>query len=93
MARFTLLELHLDGAQFTANAPFSGEEADEGVGETIEKRFGSEPEADERDSGSSPMGKLLGIAAIVGVLAVVQRLLSGSDAASDEAEIEETIVA
>lgn len=95
MARFTLLELHLDGAQFTANAPFSGEESPEGIGKSIEERVGSKSKSESagRRSSSSLPGILLGIVALVGLAAVVRRLLSRDGASLDEATAEEPIIA
>ena len=65
MVDITIFELHLDGSEFTANAP--------GVGES------DEGDADESDSGSAPLG-LFAVLALVGlVVAGVAAKKLGSD--------------
>lgn len=74
MAKFTLFELHLEGAQFTANAPYSGESA-EAEGSEIEI------EDEEEAAGGFPFGLLaaLGVIAAVVSLVVVKKVLGGSE--------------
>ena len=62
MAKFTLFELHLDGAEFTANAPAFGSPDDE-----------AESESDE--SGGRLGAALLAVGALAGlaVVAVVAK--------------------
>ena len=66
MVDITLFELHLDGSEFTANAP--------GVGK-------SDEEGDESDSGGAPLGLVAGLVlvvlVVVAVVAVKKR--GGSD--------------
>ena len=88
MVRLTLLEVHLDGAEFNAKAPFSEAESTEGVGKGIrELRGESEPAEAESGPDSSPMGILVGLAFVAGVVAVARKLLAGSD---EEPELERT---
>lgn len=91
MARFTLLEVHLDGSQFTANAPFSGEESREGAREAVTERLGRESETE--DSESSPMGIAVGLVLLVGAAAVARRYLSRRESDGAEAQADEPIVA
>ena len=53
MVDITLFELHLDGSEFTANAP--------GVGT-------SEEEPDDSDSGGAPLGLVAGLVLVVFVV-------------------------
>ncbi|MBX0285109.1 hypothetical protein [Haloarcula salinisoli] len=66
MVDITIFELHLDGSEFTANAP--------GVGGS------DDAEADESDSGGAPLG-LFAVLALVGlvVAAVAAKKLGGDD--------------
>ena len=87
MAKFTLLELHLDGAEFTANAPFSSDD-DESASESRWSRAGTDESGDETDGaagGGPSVGRLaLVLLGVVVVVAVVLRLyLGGSDADDD----------
>ncbi|MBX0323441.1 hypothetical protein EGH21_10415 [Halomicroarcula sp. F13] len=71
MAKFTLLELHLDGAEFTANAPGVGSD------ETAET---ATDEGDASDSGGrGGVLALVVLLALVGVAVAGKKLLSGSD--------------
>lgn len=85
MAEFTLLELHLDGAEFTANAPFSSsDDDDESASKSRWSRSRTSEPSDETDddaSGGRSVGRLAFAAlGVVAVVAVVLRLyLGGSD--------------
>ncbi|MFC6757853.1 MULTISPECIES: hypothetical protein [Haloarcula] len=70
MVDITIFELHLDGSEFTANAP--------GVGGS------DDTESDDSDSGGAPLGlfAVLGLGVLV-VAAVAAKRLSGGDGASD----------
>jgi hypothetical protein len=74
MAKITLFELHLDGSEFTANAPWSG--ASE-RGETAD-------EATETEDSGAPVG-LFAVAAVLVlvVLAVVVRKVRGDTDIND----------
>lgn len=95
MAHFTLLELHLDEAQVTANAPFSGEESSKDSGKSIRERVSPKSEAEATDSSSaaSPVGILLGVVALVGVAAVVRHFLSSDGSSLDVIDSEEPLLA
>ncbi|WP_459191402.1 hypothetical protein [Halosimplex sp. J119] len=75
MVEITFLEVHLDGAEFTANAPGSGGFSDED-GATDETGLGS-GESDT-GGGSSPLPSLLAFVGLVVAVVVVRRLLGGS---------------
>ena len=65
MVDITLFELHLDGSEFTANAP--------GVG-------GSDEAETDRDDGGAPLGPLAVLALVVlVVVAVAAKKLRGGD--------------
>ena len=66
MVDITLFELHLDGAEFTANAPNGG-------------LLGEDRASDESDSGGAPLGlvAVLALVALVGA-AVVMKKRGGS---------------
>lgn len=83
MAKFTLLEVHLDESTFTANAPFSGEAEEEA-------------EPTDAEGGSSPaavIGALVGLLFLAIVALAVKRKLSGQDddefAEGEEVELED----
>ncbi|QPV65188.1 hypothetical protein I7X12_17850 [Halosimplex litoreum] len=96
MAKFTLLEIHLDGAEFTANAPYSEGEPDDDTG------FGGLPfgedEGDETaetasdEDGTNPFGIVLTFAGMILAVVALRRLLGGSgepvldESAGEEAE-------
>jgi cobalamin biosynthesis Mg chelatase CobN len=84
----TLLEVSLDDAEITANAPFSGRgssssstesttsDETDGAGEEIEV----EPGATDADSGRNvPIVPLLAVAAVFVLAALAKRALSSSD--------------
>ncbi|QLH83981.1 hypothetical protein [Halosimplex pelagicum] len=81
MAKFTLLEVHLDGAEFTANAPYSSGEADEDAG--IDLPFG-EDEGDEATEsttdggGANPFGIVFAFVGLVLGVVALRRILGGS---------------
>ncbi|EMA22927.1 MULTISPECIES: hypothetical protein [Haloarcula] len=92
MAEFTLLELHLDGAEFTANAPFSStDDDDESERKSRWSRSRTDEQSDETDvegDGGRNVGRFaLAVLGAVALVAVVLRLyLGGSDGDdSDEA--------
>ncbi|WP_018259404.1 hypothetical protein [Halomicrobium katesii] len=68
MTEFTFLELHLDDATITNNAPYSGADQSDSNDET----------ADDPDDGRS-LGRLLAFAlAVAAVATLIGRALSGS---------------
>jgi hypothetical protein len=77
MVDITVFELHLDGSEFTANAPWSGEEPE------------AESEVDTDESGGPPLA-LLAVAAVVALLGVVglavaaKKLRGGDDTDLEE---------
>ncbi|WP_336339049.1 hypothetical protein [Haloarcula brevis] len=88
MAEFTLLEVHLDGAEFTANAPFSSaDDDDESTSKSRWSRSRTDEPSDETDTedGGRSVGRLaLAALAVVAVVAVATRLyLGGADDDSD----------
>ena len=94
MAKFTLLEIHLDDADFTANAPYSSESADDTDG------FGGLPfggdESDETaetasdEGGVNPFGIVLTFAGMILAVVALRRLLGGSgEPVLEESESEE----
>jgi hypothetical protein len=67
MVDITLFELHLDGAEFTANAPNGG-------------LLGEDGASDESDSGSAPLGLFAVLALVVlAGAAVAVKKRGGSD--------------
>ncbi|ELZ24936.1 hypothetical protein C475_11885 [Halosimplex carlsbadense 2-9-1] len=94
MAKFTLLEVHLDGAEFTANAPYSDGEPDEGADGLDALPFGeSDGEAAETaadDGGSSPFAIILTFAGMILAVVALRRILGGSgEPVLDDSEPEE----
>jgi hypothetical protein len=91
MVDVTLLELNLEGADFTANAPFSGKKGKSGANSPVSKVLGrssssADDDAEEEshldldgDAGdsSSPFGPLLALGAVIVVLAIVRKLRRG----------------
>ncbi|WP_209452125.1 hypothetical protein [Halosimplex halophilum] len=81
MAKFTLLEVHLDGAEFTANAPYSEAEPDEGADGFGALPFG-EDETDEAtatdEGGTNPFGIVLTFAGMILAVVALRRILGGS---------------
>jgi hypothetical protein len=94
MAKFTLLEIHLDEADFTANAPYS-EGGSDGEPEGFDGLpFGeSGDEATETASdegGANPFGIVLTFAGMILAVVALRRLLGGSgEPAFDAADSEE----
>jgi hypothetical protein len=92
MAKFTFLEVHLDGAEFMANAPFSGAESAENAEGLGDLSFGSgEDEEGETadEGGTSPFGIVFAFVGLVLFAVAVRRVLGGSgEPVLDEAESE-----
>lgn len=89
MAKFTLLEVHLEDASFTANAPYSGASGEGADGkETDDEDDG----ATAADGDSGGRGKaLVGLLVVVAVLALAylgSRRLGGEDVPDVEVEAE-----
>lgn len=89
MVRFTLLEVNLDGAEFNATAPFSGEtaeQASEGGGSSLGTELGAEGGSTE--SGTRGLALIAGLVALAGGAAVARKLLSRrrSDVSQSETE-------
>lgn len=91
MVRFTLLEVNLDSAEFTANAPFSSDSATESAEETVEEALGEE--AASGTGTSSVGGILLGLVALIGVAAVAKKLMSRRGGESTEEEMDVPLAA
>ncbi|WP_436924141.1 hypothetical protein [Halosimplex amylolyticum] len=81
MAKFTLLEVHLDDAEFTANAPYSDAESAE-TGGLGGLPFGADEdegvETATEDDGSNPFGIVLTFAGMILAVVAIRRLLGGS---------------
>ncbi|MFB6151688.1 MAG: hypothetical protein ABEJ40_07775 [Haloarculaceae archaeon] len=77
MVEFTFLEVHLDGAEFTANAPFADRSE---AAETEEAESGV---AGEDDGGFDPLPALLALGVLVLVVAVIRKLVGGGGADLD----------
>jgi len=81
MAKFTLLEVHLDGSEFTANAPYSKSE-DEAADGFDGLPFGeSDDETAETatdDGGTNPFGIALTFAGMILAVVALRRVLGGS---------------
>lgn len=80
MAKFALLELHVDEASITANAPFSGS-SDRDSGEVEEVEVTEEEQSSEGRGMS--VGPMVGIAALAVGIFLLRRLLQGG---TDESE-------
>ncbi|MFB6141328.1 MAG: hypothetical protein ABEJ26_12955 [Halosimplex sp.] len=83
MAKFTFLEVHLDGADITANAPFSQGESPEDAGDLGGLSFGGDDESGEAEptggsDGSSPLPVVLAVVGLVLGIVVIRRILGGS---------------
>jgi MYXO-CTERM domain-containing protein len=76
MVDITLFELHLDGAEFTANAPNSG----------VEEALDEESESESEGSGGPPFGLIaaLALVALVGAAVAARRL--GGEGECDESD-------
>ena len=71
MAKFTILELHLDDASFSTSAPFSG-------GKEVEAA--DQPPEDEESSGKGKLvAALIGLVFLVAVAYVVRTKVLGGD--------------
>ncbi|MFC7020611.1 MULTISPECIES: hypothetical protein [Haloarcula] len=78
MVDVTLFELHLEGSQFTANAPDSGvggaTESDEDTGEVADEGTGTVPVA---------LLAVLGVVLALASAVAAKKILGGVDEASD----------
>ncbi|MFC7141958.1 hypothetical protein ACFQMA_19235 [Halosimplex aquaticum] len=74
MVDITLLEVHLDGAEFTANAPGSGVRS----GDTDERDESGLGGGSGPDGGSNPLPTLIAFVGLVAVVVLVRRILRGS---------------
>ncbi|WP_436931852.1 hypothetical protein [Halosimplex halobium] len=94
MAKFTFLEVHLDGAEFMANAPFSGAESAEEAEGLADLSLGSGEDGDEAgeatdEGGASPFGIVFAFVGLVVLAVAFRRILGGSgEPVLDEAESE-----
>jgi hypothetical protein len=77
----TLLEVHLDGATFTANAPFAAEEAD------------VDDETDDETSLPPFIPFVVVVVVLAGLAYLVRRWRSGDEPAEIEPTVTETDVA
>ena len=85
MAKFTLLEVHLDGSEVTANAPFSTKRDAESPTESESAPVDVETPADESDGVGGPGAVILGLVVLVVAVVVLRRLLGGdSELTGDE---------
>lgn len=78
MADFTLLELHLDDASFSANNPLGGSSDDGGLGISVseESSSGSSPES---SGGRGWMGPVIGLVFLVGVAFAARKRMNQSE--------------
>ena len=81
MAKFTFLELHLDGAQISANAPFSSQ-SDADVDDALE----SDSDDAEDDGGLPLLAPVLGLVVLAVVAVAVKHLLDGGELPDVDAE-------
>lgn len=84
MAKFTLLEIHLDGAEFTANAPFS----DSGESDDSPDIEVGEVGDEESSGGPSWLPAVVGLVFLVVVAVVAKKKLGGSDEDEPVPELE-----
>jgi len=92
----TLLEVSLDGAQITANAPFSGrgssdEAADDVDAESEDASSIAGETPDEESKTGSPIVAALVVLAVLGIVALVKRRSGRSDEQASESAGEEPI--
>lgn len=85
MAKFTLLEVHLEDASFTANAPYSGASGEEADSDGTADEDADGAAAADGDSGGR--GKVLvGLVVVVAILALAylgSRRLGGDEDVPD----------
>jgi len=89
----TLLKLNLDGSSFIANAPFSGEEADESEAST-ELEVGEDRREDDESNGrgAAPfVAAVIGLLFLLGVAVVARRYLTEDGADGADVEITERV--
>ena len=87
MAKFTLLEVHLEDASFTANAPYSGTGGENVDDEGAEDGSDEDATAGADDSGG-PGKALVGLLVVVAILALAylgSRRLGGDEDVPDVA--------
>jgi hypothetical protein len=87
----TLLKLNLDGSSFTANAPFSGEEAADGE---TELEVGEDRREDDESNGrgAAPfVAAVIGLLFLLGVAVVARRYLTEDGADGADVEITERV--
>jgi len=77
MVELTLFEVHLDGAEFTANAPFSSADAEEADDADWEVLGGDEGGESEDAGGGPNPGKAVFAVVLAVVLAVVIKKVLG----------------
>lgn len=86
MAKFTLLEVHLDGASVDANAdavtalPFSSVITGEEDDETIEDDTTEDPSSAD-ESGGSILGPIVFLLVLVGLAIAIKKVLGGDSTA------------
>jgi len=86
MVEFTLFEVHLDGAQLTANAPFSSanpEDAEDADWTELEPGTDGDGGEDGDGGGPNPLAVVFAVVTAV-VLAVVIRKVLGGDESPEE---------
>jgi len=81
MVDLTILEVHLDGAEFTANAPFS-DETESTSGGSTGGVFGTEDESEMEDGesggGAGPLSVVFAFVGLIVLTVVLRRVLGGS---------------
>lgn len=83
----TLLEVHLDDASFTANAPFSDDSSAEEAESAAEATASTD---DEGRAATDLIPFVLGLGALVGIAYLVRRLRGGDETGTEiEPEIAE----
>jgi len=86
MASFTLVELHLEEASFSANLPFGGSDGTESEDEeATESEEEAGAGADAESGGPGKGGVLLGVLVFLVVTAAIVRYLTGED---DDPDVE-----
>ncbi|PSQ23514.1 hypothetical protein BRD06_09120 [Halobacteriales archaeon QS_9_67_15] len=80
MVDLTILEVHLDSAELTANTPFSDETTSGGgsVGGVFGGDEDSETADDESSGGASPFAVVFAFVGLIVLTVVLRRVLGGS---------------